>query len=246
MKYHNWSKKLWFLRDSCTKIVQFLLTHPCKLCLEPVSGRALLCPLCEMHLPFLSHACIQCSLPLGDNMGVLTLCGKCQNTPPSYAYSHCIFIYTAPVSVWIKEFKDMRQIVWAQLFAKYFWQYAPQTLANCEHICIIPSSRSKLLRRGFNPMQLIAQRLKQQFNVQIHADVFVTYGAKEQRLLTAKQRKVNLNKSLHLKQPEIKISGRWLILEDVITTGATVERAAWLLKQQGAQEVGVCALARVL
>ncbi len=249
MKYFNWSKKIAFIRYNCLKLVRFVSLHPCKLCLEPVSGRALLCSHCEAALPYLTKGtkvCRQCSLPLENRSDEMKICGQCQQSPPSYAYTSCIFAYQSPISFWIKELKDQRRLAWATFFADYFMQYQGAGLNACEHICIIPSSRSKLWQRGFNPMLLIAKRLTMLPHIQLHTNVFVFEGAKEQRLLTAKQRRANLRKHLHINNPQQKITGHWLILEDVITSGATIERAAWLLKQQGAAQVGVCAIARVL
>lgn len=240
-------KMLHKTKDIWLKIKQFILQHPCELCLEPTSYKQILCEACTNNLPFIDNCCSVCSLPMDSIQKTSPLvCGRCQKTPPSYDYSHCIFTYSSPIDVWIRDLKDNRNITWANVFAQYLKSHANEQLTQCEHICIIPSKPRKLFQRGFNPTQLITEKLKSNFKARFYYDFFELHKAKEQRNLSAKQRKINLKQSLHLKDKKLKISGHWLILEDVITTGATAERAASLLKKQGANKVGVCALARVM
>lgn len=235
-------------RNICSKITQQVFQHPCELCLEPVDSTSFLCQACKHSLPFLENPCPVCSLPLQELVikPSQASCGRCQKIPPSYDYSHCVFKYTSPIDAWIRALKDKRNIIWASLFAQYLKHHCKQVFAQSEHVCIIPSKPKKLFQRGFNPTQLLAEKLKSSCHGDVHYDFFTLHKAKEQRELSAKQRKANLKKSLHVKQKKHKISGHWLILEDVVTTGATIERAAYLLKKQGASKVGVCALARVM
>lgn len=253
MKYKIWSKIETPDQNKCSKNILFSFTHPCEQCLEPVLSRPFnniktLCSTCNSNLPILKNACSKCSLPLKDEVQTNTssICGHCQTNPPTYDYSFCIFEYASPIKFWITSLKDQRNIVWVNTFANYLKSHAAHILSECDHVCIIPSKSSKLLKRGFNPTQLIANKIKPSFKAEFHDDIFLTKGAKEQRKLNIKQRKSNLKHSLHIADKNKKITGHWLILEDVITTGATAETAAHLLKKQGAQRVGVCALARVI
>lgn len=253
MKYKIWSKIEAPDKNICSKNKLFLFNHPCEQCLEPIRFKPFnsiktLCNTCDSHLPILKNSCSKCSLPLKDEIQTNTssICGHCQTNPPTYDYSFCIFEYAIPIKFWITSLKDKRNIIWVNTFANYLKIHADHILSECDHVCIIPSKPSKMLKRGFNPTQLIANKIKSSFNAEFHDDIFLTKGAKEQRKLNIKQRKSNLKHSLHIADKNKKITGHWLILEDVITTGATAETAAHLLKKQGAQRVGVCALARVI
>lgn len=253
MKYKFWSKIESPDENKCSKNKLLYFAHPCEQCLEPVLFDGFnhikpLCSTCASHLPILNNVCSRCSLPLKEEVHIQTspLCGHCQTNPPAYDYSFCIFKYASPIKFWITSLKDKRNIVWVETFANYLKMHADHVLSECEHVCIIPSKPSKLLKRGFNPTQLIADKIMPFYQAQLHDDVFLVKGAKEQRKLNLKQRVTNLKRSLHIADKNQKITGHWLILEDVITTGATANTAADLLKKQGAQRVGVCALARVI
>jgi len=120
---------------------------------------------------------------------------------------------------------------------------AALALAQADAITFIPSTRRKLFSRGFNITEIMARRLAKTLGVPLIDNALYKISGHDQRGLSARQRQRNLSNSL---QPgQLQLKGKHIvIIEDVITTGATANAAARALKQQGAAIVGIWALAR--
>lgn len=156
----------------------------------------------------------------------------------------CGYRYSAPLSHWLIALKDNRQL---NHLPKILWcmKSQPANFHSVDFITYIPSDTKKLMLRGFNPAELIAKAIAKEWNIKAHGQLLIKTAAKDQRGLTQKQRRQNIQHSLKAGRQDL--SGlHILLIEDVITTGATVDTAARLLKQQGAKKVSVWALAHTL
>lgn len=102
----------------------------------------------------------------------------------------------------------------------------------------IPLHKRKLIQRGFNQAELIAQELRKVFSLNIGNDILKRKrNTKAQADLKGEKRKENIKDAFKISNKE-KINGKRIILiDDVATTGATLEEAAKILKLAGAKEV---------
>jgi len=216
-------------------------TSECELCLQATSNAFFLCHNCLKELPRARHSCSQCSEPITS----AGRCGRCQQHPPAFDYSDCPFLYQPPLSLWIKACKDRRQLLWLPRLTGLMLTNpaAALALAQADAITFIPSTRRKLFSRGFNITEIMARRLAKTLGVPLIDNALYKISGHDQRGLSARQRQRNLSNSL---QPgQLQLKGKHIvIIEDVITTGATANAAARALKQQGAAIVGIWALAR--
>lgn len=121
-------------------------------------------------------------------------------------------------------------------------QQRPAPTTNIDCIAYIPSDFRKLAQRGFNPAELIARSLANQLNIAINHHCLIKRQGQDQRGLKRWQRHKNMEKSLISGQQDLS-EQHVMLIEDVLTTGATVTAAAKALKQQGAKEISVWALA---
>lgn len=223
----------------------------CELCLEMPPQHLFLCQHCASDLPMNLNACSQCSEPLaaaspGSVVPALESkrrCGRCQHSPPHFDYSHCQFLYRPPVSNWIQRMKDKRQLIWTKRLAYLMWQSPPAALSRVDALTFIPSSRSRHLLRGFNPGELMARELSRHSGIPLLPQALHKLRAKDQRGLTAHQRYLNLRNTLRPLGRSLN-NQHILIVDDVMTTGATLDIAARGLKAQGASIVGAWVLAR--
>lgn len=211
----------------------------CELCLEKANASGFLCDACLHDLPVSLWSCSQCAEPMLQP----GRCGKCQQHPPSFDYAHCSYLYQAPLAGWIKAVKDRRRTTWLPRLTWLQSQRPPPSLASADALVFIPSSRWKRIWRGFNPAGILAQSLSHQYAIPLLKHALVKTSARDQRGLTAAERRRNLR---HAFQPTgVDLSGQHiLIIDDVMTTGATADAAARALKKQGAAIVGIWALAR--
>ncbi|WP_221800989.1 ComF family protein [Oceanobacter mangrovi] len=234
----KWLKSL--IREQC---------H-CELCLEPLldSASGFLCDECERQLSQSFSACSQCGEPLMT--ATLPLpghtaqrCKRCQQQTPTFDYSICHSLYTGPVCQWVQLAKDKRQQLWMQRLARWMAIRAPAHLNQVDALVAVPSHWHRLFMRGFNPSQILAETLSQRYQIPLLKRALYKSASADQRLLGRLQRQQQISQHYHPGQ--LDLSGQHLLLiDDVMTTGATASELARLLKQQGATTVGVWVLAR--
>jgi len=111
----------------------------------------------------------------------------------------------------------------------------------------IPLHPSKLRERGFNQSLLLAEQLCRNFDKKLRPDVLLKVRqTKNQAELSQKERWTNMEGAFRIKRSE-KVSGKnILLIDDLLTTGATASEAARALKENGAQKVAVYTLAVAL
>jgi competence protein ComFC len=109
----------------------------------------------------------------------------------------------------------------------------------------IPLYRKKFLWRGFNQSELLAKKLAEEFELNLRTDLLIkTRNTKSQTDLKEKERHLNIKKSFAIKNKN-ELKGKIIFLiDDVLTTGSTLNEAAKELKKAGAQEVWGMTLAR--
>jgi ComF family protein len=238
----DWSTRSRFIANSWLFFNQALKqTSICIYCLASAPEEGIICNECRDSLPKQELCCAQCSEPTTQP----GRCGKCQQHPPSYHYSHCNFHYQAPLSDWIRNCKDQRNGFWLKYFARWMIDNPPNSLDSIDALVYIPSDRWRLARRSFNVSELIARKLSREFDIPIIEGCLHKKYGKDQRGLSAQQRRTQL-KSRLLAGSQNLTNKHVVIIDDVMTTGATADLAATHLLHQGARLVGVWCLARTL
>ena len=215
----------------------------CELCLSPTRQSLFLCPECYQQLPVPLSCCIQCAEPLTIDTEQRLRCGQCQRQPPHFDYTQAQFEYRPPINLWVTAMKDRRQFIWAHKLVRLMERQPPETLTQVDALVAIPSPSRRLWWRGFNPAGVIASLLSQRLDIPLLEGALIKRRGLDQRGLNRRQRRHNLTTSLIA--GKLDLSGQHLLLiDDVMTTGATLDVAAALLKQQGAVMVGTWVLAK--
>lgn len=218
----------------------------CALCDEPADTPQRLCSSCEAELPWLGDHCLVCALPLP---GAGLTCGGCLQRPPSFDRVEAPWRYAFPVDSLITRFKH--QAKWplgrllGELLSRHLLHAFDEGLARPDLLLPVPLADRRQRRRGFNQAALLARWLGEhlQLPVQQHWLQRVIDTPAQQQL-DAATRQRNLRRAFAL-SPDSRVAGLHLALvDDVLTTGATAERLARLLKKAGAARVDVYCLAR--
>ncbi|MCO7514191.1 ComF family protein [Pseudomonas guariconensis] len=225
----------------CTNINQY-----CLLCDEPAAQAYPLCMACELELPWLDEHCTRCALPLP--MDDLT-CGQCSRRPPAFEQAVAAWHYGFPVDTLIARFKHHSQWplgrLMAQLLGHALQHRFAQGLPRPDQLLPVPLGMRRLRQRGFNQAGMLARWLSTQ--LAIPSDDQLLRRVREtpaQQTLDAKARQRNLRQAFTL-APDAAVEGQHLALvDDVLTTGATVQALASLLRKAGARRVDVYCLAR--
>jgi ComF family protein len=202
------------------------------------------CAACEKSLPWNTSACRGCAIPLTSGHQENNVCGACLTQAPPQDRSWAAFRYEAPVS---------RQIVGL----KFHGDLMPSHVLGClmaarlatrpeplpELLIPVPLHRARLQRRGYNQAQEIARVLSRRLGMKLRPDAARRLKpTREQTELHAADRRRNV-RGVFAVSPDV--AGRRIaLLDDVITTGATVAELARTARKAGAAHIEVWAAAR--
>ncbi len=224
-------------------IQQLVYPSRCLLCGAPGVGHRDLCAACFVELPHNPVACPLCALPLAvDEEG---LCGSCLTHPPPLDGTVIPFRYAPPLDHLLLGLKFNQQLVNARLLGRFMADAIAQGLEQRpDCILPVPLHNRRLRERGYNQALELARPVSRHLGIPLANDLVVREAA------TAAQ------SSLHKKERQKNIRGAFAtvgelpdhiaILDDVVTTGSTVNELARVLRRAGAKRVVVWACARVV
>jgi ComF family protein len=225
-------------RTAWRRAVAALLPQDCLLCGE-ASGDALLCPDCAASLPQLPAAgCPVCALPTPHG----ETCGECLKRPPHFDATRAAFAYAFPMDKLVQQLKYAHRLAIADFFAG---ELLACDLPRADLVVPLPLSARRLRERGFNQAVEIARPLARSLGIPLLLDGCArVIDTAPQAMLPWKQRRKNVR---HAFECSMDISGRSVIVvDDVMTTGATLDEFARLLKDHGAVRVTSCVVARTV
>ena len=208
----------------------------------------LLCDQCNARLPRIdrSLACPHCGAPLGH-----IICTECYGAdgPREFSFSQAVAAmeFQGTAARLVVGYKDQHERRLAQLLAQLLLQVIPDDwIAWTDVITYIPADARALRQRGFDHMQAVASALAALMG-QPAANLLVKYAVTDQRLLGRAARQQNSSAAFSARfSGECHLPpGKVLLIDDVLTTGATLDAAATTLLDAGFDEVRVAVIARV-
>lgn len=214
----------------------------CMLCGAETGGPAPLCRGCGADLPRFHRACRVCGVAVASG----NLCGACARHHPPFDRLIAAFPYGYPIDMIIQDIKYRGRLYWLRLLAQELAErvrQADQPLPEC--LLPVPLHWRRRWSRGFNQAFEIARELGR------HLDIPADDGflrrlrpTASQTEMTAPARRRNVRRAFALvgAAPWKRVA----VVDDVVTTGATVEELSRLLKRAGVRQVEVWALARAL
>jgi ComF family protein len=225
------------------KLLSTLFPCRCILCQKTVKQHFGVCSDCYRALPHNDICCIRCALPLAEGISNTVLCGRCIKKMPVFDYAHSPFRYEDAVIGLVHRLKFGEKISVARNIGEILLAHFQTT--NETPDCLLPVSlhKSRLRQRGFNQSIEISRVLAKKLAIPIeHAAVVRHKSTVAQTGLNAKQRQSNIRGAFSVvRQLQYK---HVLIVDDVMTTGATVNELAKVLKRHGVSRVGVLSIAR--
>lgn len=213
----------------------------CLLCNGGATERSGICTPCCLELPRLRHACRLCALPLANTSD--RHCPRCLQQPPPFAAGHACWFYAYPVAQLIQRFKYQGDLAAGRTLAEVAALRLQPGETRPDVLVPVPMHWRRQLTRGYNQAQLIADTFSQQWGIATdHRLLRKTAHTGSQQALKRRERLHNLSRSFRASE---HVRGRHIgLVDDVITTGATLEAAAETLLQMGARQVSTYALAR--
>ena len=233
------------------KLVDIVLPARCLACGCIIEQQGALCTGCWSDVRFVAGAvCRYCGLPLGETSAVEPLCDRCSDEPPSYETARAPLRYEATGRRLILAFKHRDRIEGTRTFAQWMVSSGETMLSEDSVLVPVPLHRWRLLARGYNQSALLAREIARITGVEFLPDSLrrVRRTASQQGL-GARERMENVTAAAFAMSAgdSERIRDRAVvIIDDVLTTGATVRACAAVLRRAGARRVDVLTLARVV
>lgn len=227
------------LKKAAQSAANALLPQDCFLCAAP-SGDNLLCPACAASLPYLSaERCPLCALPTPT----AAVCGACLKQAPHFDATQAIFRYEFPVDRLIQSLKYAHRLASADFLGRALARLP--TPFRPDLILPVPLAPARLAERGFNQAIELARPLARALGAALEiSHIHRRRDTVPQASLPWKERRQNIR---HAFECEIDLTGKTvLVVDDVMTTGTTLDELARVLKGHGAVRVENRILARTL
>jgi ComF family protein len=230
--------------------VDFLLPPRCLLCYERTTDPHNVCATCWQGLTFISEPhCVQCGLPFDFGVEGELYCAPCLDHPPAYNQMRSAVVYNDISRHLALCFKhgDMLQI--SKLLSRWMIHAGVHMIKGADVIVPVPLHRCRLMWRQYNQAAILGNEISRLSGTPKHNEILVrTRYTPSQGKRTYKERVKNVKSAIRMnpKYPDMIKGKRVLLIDDVFTTGATVEECCRILKSGGASSVDVLTFARVV
>jgi ComF family protein len=235
IRLSNWSNYRRLAQRCSSSIFAALLPQHCLLC-GGSAERAALCQACADDLPLLDHArCPVCAQPAPAGHR----CGTCLKQAPHFDATQARYRYAYPLDRLLQHYKYGQRLIVASLFP------SANSAPAVDAVIAVPSTPSHLRQRGFNPALELARPLARSLGLPLLLQAVTRpQDAPAQASLPWKDRQKNIRNAFEC---HADLSGRRiLVVDDVMTTGATLNELARTLKRHGATYVENWVIARAL
>ncbi|MEO7072005.1 MAG: ComF family protein [Rhodanobacter sp.] len=217
----------------------WLLPLRCLLCGAPGADGADLCAACAAELPRNRACCARCALPLALTAN---LCGRCQRHPPPWDAAWAPFRYGWPLDRLEARFKFGGDLAAGRALAMHWQRESPPVMPAL--LLPVPLHRRRLRERGYNQALELARPLARALGLALRHDLLLrTRSTHAQTELDAVARRRNVRGAFTV-AVGATLPAHVVVLDDVMTTGATLAECTRVLKRAGVQRVDVWALAR--
>jgi ComF family protein len=246
------------LADRLDWLVDWLYPPRCRACSGTIHGRdaEYFCGDCWPQIRLVSHPlCNRCGRPFPDARGDDHQCAACLTRAPYFVRARAWGCYPReeiadhPLRQVVQKFKYGRKVSLGKPLGRLMAEGCQEFLKACHMDLIIPVPlHPKRLRwRGFNQSLLLARQVGRM--VQVPVDPFLLYRNREtppQTQLTEEERRKNVRGAFAIDGGKPLKEKSVLLVDDVYTSGATVNECSRVLVQGGAREVHVLTLARTI
>jgi ComF family protein len=240
-------------RAGLTVIANWIVPAVCIACRAALSQHDALCARCWSGIAFIRQPlCDRLGLPLpfGGGDGEPIVSAAAAADPPSYARARAVAVFERDgvLQRLVHGFKYQDRHDARRLFGRWLVDAGRELFPGTDLIVPVPLSRRRLLWRRYNQAALLAHELARATGLVWDPSVFVRSRATAQQVgLTREQRRLNVRNAFTVPARHRQaVAGRnILLIDDVITTGATVEAAARALMAAGVRRVDVLALGLV-
>lgn len=225
------------IKDLFEIIIDAIFPRRCAVCDRTIKGKSGICSICEKEIRYLEGAlCMKCGKQVSDES--IRFCYDCRSTVKRYNRGFAIFEYEY-IKNSIYKFKYSNRPEYGSFYALKAYERLGNvfSMLGIEAFIPVPIHKKRFRKRGYNQAEEFARELSKLTGIITDSELVVrgenTIPLKK---LSALERQKNLKKAFKLTRNDVKFS-KVCIVDDIYTTGATIDSIAVLLKRHGALEV---------
>lgn len=210
----------------------------CLVCASPGNDGLDLCAACHADLPWNDHACPLCALPLPPDEPAAA-CGACLREPPRQVAAAATFLYAPPIDRLVLRFKFHQDLAAGRLLSQLMLQAVPDF---AQHPLLpMPLHGRRLRERGYDQARELARPLARDLKLPLWNGLCRSRATMAQSTLDAEARRQNLRGAFAVQAAP---PPRLTLVDDVMTTGATLDAAVRALRRSGLREATLWVCAR--
>lgn len=238
------------LQRGWSRVLDVLMPPQCLRCGRLVERAGTLCVHCWPTLRFIDGPmCDVCGVPFEVDLGEGAVCGQCAGDPPAYGKARAAVIYDDGSKPLILGLKNADRTDAAPAFGRWMARAGSELLAGADVLVPVPLHWTRLFARRYNQAALLAFAVGRVAQVPVAPDVLIR-RRRTQKLghlsPSARRRMVQGAIGIHRGRAETMQGQRMILIDDVHTTGATLNACSRALLEAGAGGVEVLTLARTV
>ncbi len=230
-------------KDCMNYIKELLFPRRCPICDKIVKIGRKICEPCEEKTEFISGAwCCKCGKPLEEDRR--EYCYDCEHKKHYYTRGRAVFAYDS-IAQSIYRFKYCNR----QEYAEYYGQMtarclnAEKEMQQAQALVPVPLHAARKRKRGYNQALLLAKALSREWGIPVRDNLIVRIRKiKPLKLLNPLERQNNLKKAFKMVQNDVKLK-KIIIIDDIYTTGSTIDAVAKEFLEAGVTEIYFITLA---
>jgi ComF family protein len=237
------------LRSAAAMVADLVVPPLCLACHRPVSSHDAICALCWSNIDFIrAPLCDRLGIPLPFDIGGTMISAAAAADPPDYERARAVARFDGVMRELVHDFKFRDRHDARRLFGRWLAEAGAALLADVDFVVPVPLARARLATRRFNQAAMLAQEVARLTRRRYEPLALQRIKrAQSQVGLSRQQRRDNVAGAFAVAEaakPDLA-GAKVVLLDDVITTGATARACARVLKRAGAARVDVLALAMV-
>ncbi|MFT4144645.1 MAG: ComF family protein [Mobilitalea sp.] len=225
-------------------ILDIIYPVRCPVCMEiatPKGNRV--CPNCKGRLPYIQEPrCLKCSKPL--EVEEKEYCSDCESKDFHFNRGYAVWVYNKMMMQSISAFKYKSKKEYAAFYTEEIITHYKKQLVklNLDGIVPVPLHRTKYRERGYNQATLLAKGIGEELDIPVLNDLLIrTKKTVPQKTLNDVERLHNLMEAFQYNKETKSVFrsdlSRVLLVDDIYTTGSTMEACTNVLKENGIKEV---------